>query len=60
MEKLKIKHQRYNLEWGKYKSDKNKTKSLLKEEIRDILIYGSFTKDDLIQIKNFAKDKGFR
>ncbi len=46
---------RYRQQWGNYKSDKYKTKKLLKEEIRDVLVYGEFSKDTLIIIKDYMK-----
>ena len=51
---------RYCLEWGNFKSDKYKRKAWLRGEIRDILIFGSFTKKDLISIKNHIKEVGFK
>jgi hypothetical protein len=52
-------YHRYELEWGNYKSDKYKTKKILKEEIRDILLLGKFSKQDLLDIKNYSKRKAF-
>jgi len=50
---------RYMREWDNYKSDKNKTKKILKEQIRDALVYGRFTKNDLLKIKELIEDVGF-
>jgi hypothetical protein len=50
------KMQKYDNEWGNYKSDKHKSKSILREEIRSILISGKFTKKELIKIKNYMLD----
>lgn len=46
---------RYIQEWGNYKSDKYKSKSTLREEIRDILVLGEFSKEELIKIKDVVK-----
>jgi hypothetical protein len=51
---------RYKESWGNYKSDKHKSKRILKQEIISILVHGSFTRQELILIKNLAKDKAFK
>ena len=53
------KKHRYLYEWGNYKSDRNKTKRILGQEIGDILSYGEFSKKDLIAIKDLCKTLGF-
>ena len=50
-------HDRYLYDWGKYKSDKWKTKRIIKEEIRDLIALGNFSKAELIEIKNIIKQK---
>ena len=42
----------YNRRWGNYKSDKHKSKGILKEQIRTILTLGEFSKEELIKIKD--------
>lgn len=43
---------RYLEDWGNYKSDEHKSKSLLREEIRDILVHGTFCRKTLILIRD--------
>lgn len=50
----------YDIEWGNYKSDKHKTKKTLKVQIRDILSYGTFTKKELMRIKEILETVGFK
>lgn len=38
--------------WGNYKSDRHKTKGVLKEKIRDLLVHAPLNKFNLIQIKS--------
>lgn len=51
---------RYCTQWENYKSDKHKTKAILREEIRDLLVYGTYTKEDLVKLKETVKDVAFR
>ncbi len=51
---------RYEKDWGNYQSDKYKSRSILKQEISSIMVHGEFTKDDLIAIRNFTKNKGLK
>lgn len=51
---------RYNLDWGNFKSDKWKSKTILMLEIGDILRYLLWltnTKKELIEIKDYLKNK---
>lgn len=48
----------YKKRWGNYKSDKYKSKGLLQSEISFIMAHGEFTKQDLIAIRDFIKEKG--
>ena len=50
---------RYKESWGNYRSDKWKSKRILKTEISDIMSLGSFNKEDLINIKEFIIGLGF-
>ena len=52
-------YQRYIDDWGNYKSDKHKSKRILSSEIKDILSFGSFTKVDLIDIRDSVKGLAF-
>jgi hypothetical protein len=52
-------YQRYIDQWGNYKSDKHKSKRLMRSEIIDILVHGSFNNIDLIDIRDFAKGLAF-
>lgn len=52
-------YHRYKIRWGNYKSDDHKSRKILKEEIRDILTLGKFSKAALKAIKETAKEKGF-
>jgi hypothetical protein len=45
----------YKSQWGNYKSDQWKKKSILRCEIHDLIRFCFFTKDDLIDIKNFIR-----
>ncbi len=49
----------YQASWGNYESDKHKSRSILKEEIRDILVHGTYNKASLIVLKDTAKLLGF-
>lgn len=51
--------QSYVDEWGNYKTDLHKLKKTLRQEIIDILVYGTFNKIDLIDIRDFAKGLAF-
>lgn len=49
----------YSSSWGNYKSDKYKSKGILKEEIRSLLVYGEYSKSELIEIRDLMKDMAF-
>ncbi len=51
---------RYDLMWGNYKSDKYKSKKILRAEISNILHLGKFSKAELKLIKDLVKEKGFK
>ena len=53
-------YHRYKIRWGNYKSDDYKSRKVLKEEIRDILTLGKFSVEELVNIKNYTKGKGFK
>ena len=55
----KANYQRYLEDWGNYKSDKWKSNSILREEIRSILALGNFSKEELKAIKDIMKMFGF-
>ena len=55
---------RYRLSWGNYKSDKYKSKRIVRGEITDLLHLGSFSKAQLVEIKDLIynmakKNAGF-
>lgn len=50
--------ERYEKDWGNYKSDDHKSKRLLKQEISFIMVHGEFTKPELIAIRDLIKQKG--
>ena len=52
-------HFRYQRMWGNYKSDKWKSKILQRAEIKDLLALGDFTKQELIEIKEFVLERAF-
>ncbi len=54
----KLGRERYEKDWGNYKSDTHKSRKLLKQEISFIMVHGEFTKSDLIIIRDFIKQKG--
>ena len=49
---------RYRLEWGNYKSDKHKTKRILRQEIDDLFRCAHYTKAELIELKNMMVERG--
>jgi hypothetical protein len=46
--------------WGNYKSDKWKSKAIMREEIRSLLIHGDYTKDQLIEIRDFLQERAWK
>ena len=53
-------YHRYEIQWGNFKSDKYKSMKTLRAEIKDILHLAKFSKADLVLIKDFVKEKGFK
>lgn len=52
-------YHQYKLSWRNYKSDKHKSKKILRSQISDLFTYGTFTKEELIEIKDAIEQRAF-
>ena len=52
-------YHRYKRMYGNYKSDKWKSNILQRAEVKDLIVLGDFSKEELTEIRNFVLERAF-